>query len=197
MAASARKGSPREHRDRRAARAEKVAEASRLLEAGVREVLDAEGFRRYLRFSARFHRYSANNVLLILAQRPDATRVAGYEAWRSMGRQVRRGEKGIRILAPVTRKAEDERGKEAARALVGFRTATVFDVSQTDGEELPQAPTPEDLEPDPSGVAARLYGALRRVCEAEQEKPLAAVLGKRGRPKKGEEKGAIGTLTAR
>lgn len=75
--------------------------------ADVREVLDAEGFRRYLRFSARFHRYSANNVLLILAQRPDATRVAGYEG--SMGRQVRRGEKRIKILAPVTRKAEDRK----------------------------------------------------------------------------------------
>lgn len=166
MAARAPKGSPHE---RHAVRAEKVAEASRLLEAGVREVIGAEGFRRYLRFSARFHRYSANNALLILAQRPDATRVAGYGAWRSMGRQVRRGEKGIRILAPVTRKAEDERGEEEPpRAVVGFRTATVFDVSQTDGEELPEAPTPEDLgAADPSGVAARLYVALRRVCEAE------------------------------
>ncbi len=153
---------------------DKIRQLHETLLSQVQALVDGDDWREFLAVATRFHRYSANNALLILAQRPDATRVAGYEAWRSMGRQVRRGEKGIKILAPVTRRTDrkDEGGEGArqegaARALVGFRTATVFDVSQTDGEELPQAPTPEDLGPDPSGVAARLYAALRRVCEAE------------------------------
>lgn len=82
-------------RDRR------VREAVKLLDAGVERILDGEEFKRYLAFAARFHRYSANNSLLILVQRPGATRVAGYRRWRELGRQVRRGEEGIRILAPI------------------------------------------------------------------------------------------------
>ena len=70
----------------------KVREAVELLDAGVERILDGEEFKRYLAFAARFHRYSANNSLLILVQRPDATRVAGYRRWRELGRQVRRGE---------------------------------------------------------------------------------------------------------
>lgn len=153
---------------RDASRTEKVERALATLKEGVERITSGEEFRRYLAFSARFHRYSARNCLLILCQRPDASRVAGYRRWQEMGRQVRRGEEAIRILAPVSRTVEDEATGEKARALVGFRVASVFDVSQTDGEPMPEAPRPEDLDPDdPAGVASRVYGGLRGLCEAE------------------------------
>lgn len=102
-------------------------------------------------------------------QRPDATRVAGYRKWQQLGRQIRKGEKGIYILAPISRTvAEDEETGEKVRTLVGFKTATVFDVSQTDGEELPEAPRPEDLDPeDGAEIAEKVYEGLSRFCEAE------------------------------
>lgn len=90
---------------------------------------------------ARFHPYSWSNQLLIGAQRPEATRVAGFRTWLSLGRTVRRGEKGIAILAPLLRRGrveadgEDDRGE---RRLAGFRVVFVFDLSQTDGDPLPE-----------------------------------------------------------
>ena len=153
---------------RDAARTQKVERALSMLEEGVERITSGEEFARYLRFSARFHGYSARNCLLILAQRPGASRVAGYRRWQEMGRQVRRGEEGIKILAPISRTVEDEGTGEKVRALVGFKVASVFDVSQTDGEPLPEAPRPEDLAPvDPAGVASRVYEGLSRFCEAE------------------------------
>lgn len=104
-----------------------------------------------LRVAARFHNYSAHNQLLIFTHRPDATLVAGYRAWQRLGRQVRKGEKGIAILAPCVQrtKVEDHDGGERElRRLRRFRVAYVFDVSQTDGEPL------EDLE----AIRPRLLG---------------------------------------
>ena len=153
------------------ARSQRVEEAVARLEAGVSQIVDGEEFRRYLSVAARFHRYSPNNCLLILMQRADATRVAGYRAWQQLGRQVRKGEKGIKILAPISRKmAEDEETDEATRVakLVGFKTATVFDVSQTEGGDLPEAPRPEDLDHyEGAGIAEKIYKGLSRFCEAE------------------------------
>lgn len=149
-------------------REERLNEAMELLRSGVGAILGGEEFRRYLDLAARFHRYSAKNCLLILMQRPEATRVAGYRAWQGMGRQVRKGEKGIRILAPVARKVEDEATGEEVRVLRGFRVASVFDVSQTEGEPLPEAPAPRDLDPEyRSGVAGRVCEGLTRLCGAE------------------------------
>src|SRR5690242_12502742 len=71
------------------------------LEQAVGAIHDSETFRRYLDVQSRFHTYSWGNVALILSQRPDATQVAGYATWRSLNRQVRRGEKGIRIIVPM------------------------------------------------------------------------------------------------
>jgi antirestriction protein ArdC len=109
------------------------------LEAGRSDALTA-----YLDAMSRFHNYSFGNVLEIARQRPDATRVAGLYAWNQLGRKVKKGEKGIRILAPiigVKRKADEEAAKDPAYqnkpVLVGFRNAYVFDVSQTEGAELP------------------------------------------------------------
>jgi hypothetical protein len=109
------------------------------LEAGHSNALTA-----YLDAMSRFHNYSFGNVLEIARQRPDATRVAGLYAWNQLGRKVKKGEKGIRILAPIIgirRKADKEAEKDPSyqnkAVLVGFRNAYVFDVSQTDGAGLP------------------------------------------------------------
>src|SRR5919206_5114189 len=88
--------------------------------------------------------YSPNNVLLILSQRPDATRVAGYTTWQSLGRQVKKGEKAIYIFAPrpycVT--TEDEQGEEQTREGLTFRSVPIFDISQTEGDPLPTMQAP-------------------------------------------------------
>jgi hypothetical protein len=93
----------------------------------------------------RFHNYSFGNILEIARQKPDATRVAGLYAWNQLGRKVKKGEHGIRILAPVigVRRKKDEEAEKDIRTqnqavLVGFRAAYVFDVSQTEGTELPE-----------------------------------------------------------
>ena len=95
----------------------KVARAVELLEEGVCGILDSGAFKEYLRFLAAFHRYSPNNSLLIFLQRPDATRVAGYKRWRELGRQVRRGEEGLRIFAPRFRKIRRDEREEAVPAV--------------------------------------------------------------------------------
>lgn len=120
------------------------------LEAAVGAIQDSEQFRRYLDVQARFHRYSWGNVALILAQRPDATMVAGFHAWLKLHRYVKKGERGITIIVPMRRKARDEDESDAADADAGtnwngsvfFGTGYVFDVSQTDGEPLPQVEVP-------------------------------------------------------
>src|SRR5688572_33061229 len=90
--------------------AEKRAELTARLKRGIEEVKDSERFREYLRFASRFHQYSLNNRLLIWLQRPNASQVAGFQTWKSLGRSVRKGEKGIAILAPVAfRRFKDDR----------------------------------------------------------------------------------------
>ncbi len=111
------------------------------LEAG-----HSEGLTAYLTAMGRFHNYSFGNILEIARQMPDATRVAGLYAWNQLGRKVIKGQKGIRILAPMigTRKKKDSEANKSkdpaavnAPVLVGFRAVYVFDVSQTEGAELP------------------------------------------------------------
>jgi len=116
----------------------------------------SDGLKRYLAAMARFHRYSAGNLLLILSQRPDATHVAGYGTWKSLGRQVRRGEKGILILAPIVRRDKQTGENQSRRegdTIVAFRTAHVFDISQTDGCELPR---PSCVDGDPEDYLEKL-----------------------------------------
>jgi len=111
------------------------------LEAG-----HSEGLTAYLAAMGKFHNYSLGNILEIARQKPDATRVAGLYAWNQLGRKVSKGQKGIRILAPMigSRRKKDDEAKAGsdpadinAPVLVGFRPVYVFDVSQTDGAELP------------------------------------------------------------
>lgn len=125
-------------------------EALALAEQGVEELIAAleqgksERLLEYLAFQARFHRYSFNNCLLIAIQKPDATFVAGFQQWKELGRFVRQGEKGIMILAPLLKRSKSENRKEGdgddepSSRIFGFRATYVFDVSQTDGDELPE-----------------------------------------------------------
>lgn len=93
----------------------------------------------YLKAIGRFHRYSLHNVMLIALQNPSASYVAGFHAWNQFGRFVKKGEKGILILAPIIRKkVENDGDREEPSSVAGFRATYVFDVSQTDGKELPQ-----------------------------------------------------------
>jgi len=115
------------------------------LEKAVEGIQDSNAFRSYLTAQARFHHYSWGNVLLILGQKNDATRVAGYRTWQSLDRQVKKGEKAIRIIAPAyyKKKERDEQtGEDVEKQVPFFRSASVFDVSQTDGAPLPEIPVP-------------------------------------------------------
>lgn len=139
---------------------DKAAKLHAQLHEGVAALATSEDWQRWLAVAAKFRRYSVHNTFLILLQKPDATRVAGYKTWQKLGRQVRKGEQGIAILAPVTRTMVDEDTGEAVRRVVAFRGATVFDVSQTDGEPLPEVPeVAEQIDGDePDG----LWDALAR-----------------------------------
>ena len=132
------------------------------LETGVAELFTSERYQEYLKTMSKFHNYSFNNTLLIAMQRPDATLVTGYRNWQSMGRQVKKGEKGITIIAPapIKRKKEqavldqdqkpviDPDGKpkteEVEVTLPCFKAITVFDIEQTTGEPI-QTLAPEIL----------------------------------------------------
>jgi hypothetical protein len=107
----------------------------------------SEGLTAYLTAMGRFHNYSFGNILEIARQKPNATRVAGLHAWNQLGRKVKKGERGIRILAPVIgvhrkKDSEAEKGNhdQNQTILFGFRSAYVFDVSQTEGKDIPELP---------------------------------------------------------
>jgi hypothetical protein len=130
------------------------------LEAGHSEALTA-----YLTAMSRFRTYSFGNVLEIARQMPTATRVAGFWTWKNMGRSVKAGQKGIRILAPIVgvrRKKDSEANKDITkqneRVLVGFRNAYVFDISQTEGVDLP---TMHEVSGDPGENIDRLAAFLK------------------------------------
>lgn len=107
---------------------------------------NSEALTRYLDVMARFHRYSFHNCLLILCQRPEATQVAGFGRWKELGRWVKKGEKGIAILAPSMRRPrpdelpdnDDTDRKDADKIVTRFVTVYVFDAEQTEGERLPE-----------------------------------------------------------
>ncbi len=122
---------------------EATASAVKKIEEGLKTLLTDEKWKQYLRMQGKLHQYSFGNVVLILAQKPDATYVAGYKTWQKLGRYVKKGEKGIIILAPIIAKPQQQDKPEQeetdnTRRLVGFTTAHVFDISQTDGKPFPQ-----------------------------------------------------------
>ncbi|MCD7883046.1 MAG: DUF3849 domain-containing protein [Lachnospiraceae bacterium] len=138
-------------------RDEKMKEITERLEQGVQEIFTSERYTEYLKTMSQFHSYSFNNTLLIAMQKPDATLVCGYQAWqKKFNRHVKRGEKGIQIISPapirekeVQEKVDEKTGElvlrpdgqpeteEVVHVIPRFRVTTVFDVSQTDGEPLP------------------------------------------------------------
>ena len=138
-------------------------ELSEALAAGRSESLIA-----YLDMMARFHSYSFRNSLLILMQRPSATRVAGFRQWENLGRHVKKGEKGIGIFAPMiyrnkngTSKAEKDEtvaGDEPGKTLRGFRLVHVFDVEQTEGKPLPEF---ANVEGEPGDWLRKLETVIR------------------------------------
>lgn len=138
---------PQQKEAARAARAEKVEQMHDELSAAVDALTDSNEWRRWLDFLGSFHRYSFNNTLLIQVQCPHATQVAGFKAWQAKGRQVRKGEKGIRIFGKPFRLVSetDEATGETTRKAIKCPppVVSVFDISQTDpieGVEQPTAP---------------------------------------------------------
>ncbi len=137
---------------------QKVKEITDKLEEGLKELFESEKYKNYLSTMSKFHNYSFNNTLLITMQKPEATLVAGYQAWqKNFNRHVKKGEKGIRILAPAPYKIKEERDKldpvtgelvfdengmpqkeEVEIKIPAFRVVSVFDVSSTEGEPIPE-----------------------------------------------------------
>jgi hypothetical protein len=120
----------------------------------------SEELRKYLAAMAKFPKYSLHNVCLILAQRPDTARVAGYQTWRQIGRQVNRGAKGVLIFAPIVRRKTESKESEgvsdgagSAVKLVGFRGIHVFAEEDTSGQPIPQL---SRCTGEPSAFAGRL-----------------------------------------
>ena len=136
---------------------EKLKEITDRLEQGITELFDSERYKEYLRVMSKFHNYSFNNTLLIAMQKPDASLIAGFSAWKNnFGRNVMKGQKGIKILAPSPFKIKKEMEKidpQTGKAFIGkdgkpvteekeitipaFKVVSVFDVSQTEGREIP------------------------------------------------------------
>jgi len=163
-------------------RQEKIRQITDKLEQGVHQIFESDNYRAYLSTMAKFHSYSLNNTILIAMQKPGATLVAGYSAWqKDHDRHVKKGEKGIQIIAPSPYKVKQERdaldpktGKPQMDAQgnplkeiieverPAFKVATVFDISQTEGKELPSIGVNE-LSGGVEGYEA-LFDALKATC---------------------------------
>lgn len=150
--------------EQRQAEAEVLHEA---LTAQVEALSESGQWQRFLEFAGSFHRYSLNNLLLIAAQRPAATQVAGFRAWQERGRQVRKGERAIKIrgfsTTRVTRE-DPETGDETEHRLPRFPVLSVFDIAQTDpidgAEQPPAHPAQRLAGDDPTGIYERVLGHL-------------------------------------
>lgn len=167
-------------------RADQLKEITERLEQGVKDVFTSEMYTKYLLTMSKFHNYSFNNTLLIAMQRPDATLVAGYNAWKNkFNRYVKKGEKGIQIIAPAPVKEREEREKidkdtglavlnengepeieVVERVIPRFRVTTVFDYAQTDGEPLPT------LEVNELTVRVKDYTLLKEAIEQVSPVPI-------------------------
>ena len=132
-------------------KARRIDEVLKQLKDGVEGIQDSYQFRLFLTTMSKFHDYSIGNQILIMIQKPEATRVAGFSTWKDLGRWVRKGEKGIAILAPVMppKQKPEEREQDEAEAAteieprpVFFKVVYVFDVSQTEGKPLPEFEVP-------------------------------------------------------
>ncbi|WP_313540292.1 ArdC-like ssDNA-binding domain-containing protein [Leifsonia aquatica] len=151
----------------------------------VQQLADSGQWRRFLDFARSFHSYSLNNLLLILAQNPDATMVAGFRQWQTKGRQVRRGEKSIKIFGYREKKPtpedETETTDEVARVVHYFPILSVFDIAQTDpiegAEPPPHNPSRRLTGTDDHGVIAPLTAHLIATGWSIERAPLAQANG--------------------
>lgn len=163
------------------------------LATGVAELINSDQWRAMLKATAKFHTYSWRNSLLLVLQDPDATQVAGYRTWQSLGRQVRRGEKGLQVLAPLTyRPKEREAGRESptagatpddgeeqpSRRISGWKIEHVYDIRQTDGEPLPVVSPEQVSDEPPAGFKDVLVEQITaRGFTVEHQVPIGAALG--------------------
>lgn len=167
-------------------RKQQMKEITERLEQGVKDIFTSEMYTTYLRTMAKYHNYSFNNTLLIAMQRPDATLVAGFNAWKNkFNRYVKKGEKGIQIIAPAPIKEVEERekiDKDTGLAVLNengepemerveyvvprFRVTTIFDVSQTDGEPIPS------LEVNELTASVKDYALLTSAIEQVSPVPM-------------------------
>ena len=170
-----------------AARQQAIKEITEKLEQGVKDLFDSDKYREYLNTMSKFHNYSLNNTILIAMQKPEATLVAGYTAWqKNHDRHVLKGEKGIKILAPAPYKVKLEQDRmdpdthqpvfdaagQPVKDLIeverpAFKVATVFDVSQTEGKEIPSIGV-DELSGNVAEYAA-FFEALKRTCPVKME----------------------------
>ncbi|HSZ12873.1 MAG TPA: ArdC family protein [Solirubrobacteraceae bacterium] len=163
--------------DRAAYRETKRAEARDAIEHAARALLTSEGWRKWADTRATFHEYSVNNCMLIAMQSPEATQVAGFKAWQQLGRQVRKGEHAIRIMAPMVVKQRDDKGQETDETVTLFRAVSVFDISQTDGEPLPEPPCEPVTGDSHAPYIAKLESFARSIGYRVEYRPLEHVGG--------------------
>ena len=128
-------------------RMNKIDEITEKLEAGIKDMFQGDNFKEYLKSMSKFHRYSLNNVILITSQMKDATHVASFTKWKELDRSVKKGEHGLQIFSPIIRNKLDPETKEIIineksgkpeKVITGYKPAYVFDISQTEGKELPE-----------------------------------------------------------
>jgi len=146
-------------------RAAKLDAAHERLIGAVEGLRTSKDWLAYLAFMSRFSTYSARNTFMIMSQRPDATRVAGFNLWRTLGRSVNKGAKGIAIFAPCTYKVKidqdkdtDSRELNSPRRLAGFKITYLYDIATTSGAELPSDPISPSLLEGPA--PERMWDAL-------------------------------------
>lgn len=161
------------------ARKAEMEEITSKLEKGVKDIFDGANYQQYLNFCAKLPRYSVNNQILIMMQKPDATMCQSFTNWKEVNRHVRKGEKGIRILAPAPYKMQKEQEKVDASGktvldkdgepvketvevtINAFKPVSTFDVSQTEGEPIP-SPGVDELTGSVEGYET-LLAAIKEV----------------------------------
>jgi antirestriction protein ArdC len=163
MSTTSRKAAAQLTPEERQARDEsRRAQLDQALIDGVQAITDSESFKAVLAANAKFHSYSANNAMLIWAQCPTAERVAGFTTWKKLGRSVKKGEKGIMIYAPrKMTKVDQASGEEKNHVFFGIEH--VFDITQTEGEEIPQLDCPTLTEE----IGHEYYARLAQYAEAQ------------------------------
>ena len=142
------------------------------LTAGISELSSSEHWQRHLDVQTTFHQYSFGNAVLIAAQRPGATRVAGFRAWKALGRSVCKDEKALRILAPMVAKQIAGADDEDEAVIRGFKYVPVFDISQTEGDPLPQ-PCRHLRGDEPGECYSRLAGVAHSLGYSVEDVELA------------------------